>query len=466
MSNRVVPPSDRQVANTVTTGFTLKDDPIVNVDSTDGFPSSGWFQLRGVTVMGAAGGGIVQYTGVTPTSFTGCMWGAYGTPAPSYPSNTLALERILVPTIAPGDTMATQSYVGTQIAANPGPSGPTGPSGATGPTGATGAQGNSGVTGPTGPQGAKGDTGNTGAIGATGPIGVTGGTGADGPQGLTGGAGATGPTGPQGIQGVAGNTGVTGNTGAQGVAGNTGPTGPTGLTGSVGPTGAGGAQGNVGVTGPTGPTGTTGGVGATGAQGNAGNVGATGPTGPAGSAGAVGATGPTGSAGSVGATGPTGPSGPATMTRLFDSTTTVSTTNTSELDLHTYTLPVGQLGIDQQKVLAMYAGTFASLLSTPTIRVYFGGVKVFDSGALSISILSTASWCVRVWIQRVSATSVNVDIELLSNVLTQSYRSTVSNVTVSSLAANTNILKITGQASLLTGVISRTMATGEWVAQT
>jgi hypothetical protein len=60
-----------------TTG--LSTDLTINVDSTTGFPSSGWLVLEGE---------IIQYTGITSTSFTGCTRGKYNTMAVSPLSGT------------------------------------------------------------------------------------------------------------------------------------------------------------------------------------------------------------------------------------------------------------------------------------------------------------------------------------------------------------------------------------------
>lgn len=302
-----------------------------------------------------------------------------------------------------------------------------------------------------GPQGDKGDIGNTGSTGAAGSVGATGSQGAQGIKGDTGNTGATGNTGPQG---AAGSTGTTGPQGAQGDPGSTGPQGLTGATGAVGAAGA---------TGPTGLTGPTGDAGATGSAGATGLTGLTGSTGAAGASGSQGIQGATGAQGVIGLTGPTGPAGPASLIELFNSTTDVSNATTTETDLHTFTVPAGRYGADNEKIIAEYHGTFAGLATaTQRLRVYLYGSLAFDSGALAITLASV--WTVRVWTQRVSSSSVKCDIELSTNGLSAIKATyTLAGATLS----NSGILKITGQnagVGAASGNMVLKMAQGEWKA--
>jgi hypothetical protein len=72
----VIGPSTDYSTNITTIG--LPTDTTINVTSTTGFPSSGWLILEAE---------IIQYTGTTGTSFTGCVRGKYntipGTPFPN-----------------------------------------------------------------------------------------------------------------------------------------------------------------------------------------------------------------------------------------------------------------------------------------------------------------------------------------------------------------------------------------------
>lgn len=226
--------------------------------------------------------------------------------------------------------------------------------------------------------------------------------------------------------------------------------GPQGATGTAGATGTKGDKGDVGITGS---------VGAAGAQGIQGATGLTGSTG------STGAQGIQGSQGATGNTGATGAAGPANMTMLFDSITPVSNSGTTEGDLHTYTIPGNTLNTNNQKIFAQYAGTFTNILIiTQVIRAYLFGTKILDTGSLGINLAVTAVWTVRVWIQRVSASAVYVDVELFSNGVSTAIK---QNVQLTSLDLTVSgILKITGQGSTGAGIMTRTMATGKFVTNT
>ena len=116
-----------------------------------------------------------------------------------------------------------------------------------------------------------GATGYTGSIGYTGSAGYTG---SKGDLGYTGSKGTDGYTGSQG------NLGYTGSQGPQGTAGTGGAAGSPGYTGSLGYTGS---KGDMGYTGPIGYTGSG---GYTGSQGNQGYTGSKGEKGDSGSGGA------------------------------------------------------------------------------------------------------------------------------------------------------------------------------------
>jgi hypothetical protein len=92
--------------------------------------------------------------------------------------------------------LATETYVDSAIAANPGPQGPQGE------PGSQGIQGIQGETGPQGPQGIQGIQGEAGPQGEPGPQGPQGEPGPQGPQGETGPQGPQGETGPAGQDAV------------------------------------------------------------------------------------------------------------------------------------------------------------------------------------------------------------------------------------------------------------------------
>jgi len=58
------------------TGGIASNDTTIPVDSTEGWPESGWFRIEDEEII---------YTGKTATAFTGCTRGAYGTTATTHP---------------------------------------------------------------------------------------------------------------------------------------------------------------------------------------------------------------------------------------------------------------------------------------------------------------------------------------------------------------------------------------------
>lgn len=118
---------------------------------------------------------------------------------------------------------------------------------------------------------------------------------------------------------------------------------------------------------------------------------------------------------------------------------------TVETDLYSDSLAGGTLGVNGDKILAQYGGVFAgSATSTQTLRVYFGGTKIFDSGALAIGAV-TDSFDLYISVIRVSATVVRCTVSVTTNFATLNASATYTEVTGLTLA-NSQILKITGQA--------------------
>lgn len=171
-------------------------------------------------------------------------------------------------------------------------------------------------------------------------------------------------------------------------------------------------------------------------------------TGPTGATGPVGVTGPTGVTGATGVTGPTGPTGatgPQGVVALFDHFANAGNVTTGETDLYSDTTAAGRLAANGQKILAEYSGVFVSSgTATRQIRVYFAGTAIFDSGALTLSL--SASWHVDLTIIRVSASVVRYTVRMFTEGAALAAYTSTGELTGLTLA-NTNILKITGQAA-------------------
>jgi hypothetical protein len=65
-------PIPSSVLSTTTYGTTLSGDTTINVTSTSGFPNSGQITKFNDTTANGASCELISYTGITPTSFTGC----------------------------------------------------------------------------------------------------------------------------------------------------------------------------------------------------------------------------------------------------------------------------------------------------------------------------------------------------------------------------------------------------------
>ncbi len=143
---------------------------------------------------------------------------------------------------------------------------------------------------------------------------------------------------------------------------------------------------------------------------------------------------------------------------LYDSTTPVTANSLTETDLHTYTLPGSTVNLNNQKIMGRYAGTYTqTLLSTQRVRVYAFGTMILDTGALTINVL-TPDWSVNLWIQRASASTAWIDVELLSNGISTAVKQNVLVSSVNWTAAN--VIKVTAQSGLIATPIACNMVTG------
>lgn len=130
---------------------------------------------------------------------------------------------------------------------------------------------------------------------------------------------------------------------------------------------------------------------------------------------------------------------------LFDHFATVGNVGTGEDDLYSDTVAKGQLANDGDKITAEYSGILVfHATATRTIRAYFGGTKIFDSGALTIAASNTA-WGLNLQVIRESATVVRCFVALLTRAanLPDPAYTRITGLTLT----NAQILKITGEAA-------------------
>lgn len=131
---------------------------------------------------------------------------------------------------------------------------------------------------------------------------------------------------------------------------------------------------------------------------------------------------------------------------IADFYTNAGNVGTGEDDLYSTTLAAGILTNNGDKITATYAGIFSgAAASTQELRLYFGGTKIYDSGALAIGV-ATNNWTVNVTCIRVSSSVVRCTVSLSTDFGTLFPYSTYTEVTGLTLT-NTQVLKITGEAA-------------------
>lgn len=130
----------------------------------------------------------------------------------------------------------------------------------------------------------------------------------------------------------------------------------------------------------------------------------------------------------------------------FDHFADAGNTGTGEDDLYSDSIPASTFAVNGDKTVAVYQGIFTgAAASTQQLRAYFGGTKIYDSGALAIGV-ATNHWTLRVVCIRVSSSVVRCSASLSTDFGTVFPYSTYTEVTGLTLT-NAQILKITGEAA-------------------
>lgn len=131
---------------------------------------------------------------------------------------------------------------------------------------------------------------------------------------------------------------------------------------------------------------------------------------------------------------------------LFDHYADVGNVGTGEDDLYSDTLAASTLAADGEKVTANFAGIFSgAAAATQELRAYFGGTKIYDSGALAIGV-ATNNWDMEITVIRESSSVVRCSVGLRTDFGTLFPYSTYTRITGLTLT-NTQIIKITGEAA-------------------
>ncbi len=133
--------------------------------------------------------------------------------------------------------------------------------------------------------------------------------------------------------------------------------------------------------------------------------------------------------------------------------TSVGNITTGEDDLFTYTTEANIFGTNGDNIKGQYSGRYAANANNKTIRLYFAGTALLDSGALANS---DVGWRIDFTLIRVSATVVRYSVQF-------NYDGNANGVVaVGELTgltlSGTNILKITGEATDTNDIVA-TMGT-------
>jgi hypothetical protein len=145
---------------------------------------------------------------------------------------------------------------------------------------------------------------------------------------------------------------------------------------------------------------------------------------------------------------------------LFDHYADANNVGAGETDLHSYPVPGSTLNAIAEKIRAIYGGLFAATANNKTLKVYFAGIVIFDSGALAITTLQ--DWEIHVFIIRTGADTARalVSITSSSSLIPGSANETdLTGITFT----NANTLKVTGTGGADNDVTAK-LAFGEWLA--
>ena len=119
-----------------------------------------------------------------------------------------------------------------------------------------------------------------------------------------------------------------------------------------------------------------------------------------------------------------------------------------ETDLFSYTTLANLFANNGEKTISAFAGSFNDVTASSQLKVYFAGVVIGDTGALTMSV--TGAWIVNVSIMRTGVSTARSIVNISTpGASTASYTkyTTLTGLTFTS----TNIIKITGTASGATG---------------
>lgn len=133
---------------------------------------------------------------------------------------------------------------------------------------------------------------------------------------------------------------------------------------------------------------------------------------------------------------------------IADFYTDVNNSGTGETDIYSYTTPASTLAADGEKVFFSYSLNLTDITATATIKCYFAGTEIANTGALTVS--ATGAVIVSGWIVRTSSTTARASVNISSPTASTAVYTAQTDLTGLTLSG-TNILKITAQAGGGTG---------------
>jgi len=142
------------------------------------------------------------------------------------------------------------------------------------------------------------------------------------------------------------------------------------------------------------------------------------------------------------------PSTVKALVPLFSHYTTAGTASVAETDLYSDTLAAGQFAADGDMVYVDFTAQYAAGGATRRVRLYVAGTVVYDTGAI-VAAGSTFGngWA---WIVREDSSTLRVTTSGLGNNSTSATVVSTTYTRITGLTlANTQIIKLTGQSSLV-----------------
>lgn len=128
---------------------------------------------------------------------------------------------------------------------------------------------------------------------------------------------------------------------------------------------------------------------------------------------------------------------------IADFYTDVSNSGTSETDLYTYTTKANTLAVVGEKIECWYSGLFTDLTATSQLQIYFGGILLANTGALTVS--ATGGWSANVLIIRTGASTARSVVTINTPGASTALYTSQTDLTGLTFS-NTQIIKITGTA--------------------